>query len=379
MNKKDQKILVVGGGFAGVRAVNKLRGLGYEPVLITKHAHWVFLPLLPEVAGGALLPEDITFDYNDCLQKNSSIIYGEANNLNLVKHQLAVDNKILDFDYLVLAPGAKPMNFFPQAEAIFLSGPKEALALKQKIKDGLAGNREVTASIIGAGPTGLELAFALAAWGQKSSIGPSRLKVLMFTRGNTLDNIFGAGTNKLVDKLLIKSGIIKAGEPKEIINKKIITADGQEIDSDELIIATGVRPNTDWLPKEMLDEKGYIKVDIFLKTLADEKILAIGDAAAVIGHTPTKLAQVAVQQAVIAAGNIDKLIKRRPLKIYRQSIKGVFLSLGSSRALGRIGKWHWQGISAWLVWRLIYLLNIFGFKNKIKSAQAWTDEFLRHR
>ncbi len=360
------------------------RGLlkrGIPVTLVSDDNHFTFTPLLHEVATGSLLPNDIIFEYERFFHSKAfRFIRGRVEDLDPEKKTIRLTGgHSLEYSYLVIATGSVTnlTQVAGSQHAFVLKDVHDAVKLKSAILARAQDyNRHVAISVVGGGPTGLELVFdldlMLRALRRKNPDSHYTLRVVHGS--DTFCSMSVPPVQKYIRRALERAGIeiICNAMAQEITQDEIKTTQGT-FHSDVTILCAGVLPNTSMLGTLKKDEKGHIPVNAFLQTLEHPSIFALGDIIAVNGTPVPKLAQTAVREADVVAANIQSLINSEPPRVsYKAQVIGMLFSLGFGDGVGVIGRVVVKGIPAWYLWRTVYLFKTPGLFNKLRVAFTWT-------
>lgn len=392
------RIVVVGGGFAGVYTIKNLlkfykNSSDVEIVLINKNNYFLFTLLLHEVATGGINFNNMIEPIRDILKGNNfKFIESEVKKVNLKDKIVFTEDKKIKYDFLVISIGAKD-NFYKLDGAEKYCLKLKTLDDARLIKNRLIGALEeyvkqekkdkslLNFIVIGGGPTGVELVGEIADFlyqivNDYKEINKGDIKIYLVHKGEKLIPLFGDNVIKDTQERLVKKGIIvllntnvnKVGvDYIEINNKKIF--------SKTIIWGGGVSPNTvDIIPK-VTNNDNFFEVDERLHIKGYNSEYAIGDCALFFNKNAEKavpaMAQVAVDQAKFVAENIKARNEGEMEKEYFFKPKGFVLSVGQKFASGDIFKIHSKGFIVWLLWKSIYWFKLVGIRNKIRTLMDW--------
>lgn len=380
-------IVIIGGGFGGVYTAKALLKKGYRVQLISQTNYFTFTPLLHEVATGSLITHDVIFEYESFFKNpNFEFIRGTVENIDREKQCVFLEDQSFQYSYLVIATGSTT-NFFKMEgveHAFVLKNVEDAIRLKRAIiskaqnKDG-----EVAVSVVGGGPTGVELMFDIALMLKSLKKKKPELAYNLhlihaqeifcrFEEDEVQSYIRGAMDNLGI--VPVCSAYATAVRPG------VIETTVGEYPSDISIVAAGVRPNTDVFKDSLnLDERGHITVNKHLQTSEDARVFALGDVASLDGTPIPKLAQTATREASVVAANIDRMEKGQSLSTYTPEVIGMLFSLGYGKGIGKIKGVVVKGFLAWYLWRTVYLFKTPGLANKLRVAFSWTMDLFQGR
>lgn len=401
------RIVIIGGGFAGLELVKALRTTEVQVVLIDKQNFHTFQPLLYQVGTAAVEADSIVYPFRKIFdeQKNLYFRLAEVQSIDTVNQMVETSIGLLRYDYLVIATGATT-NFYGdeqiQKNAISLKSVQDALALRNtilsnfekalQIDDDEQLNSLMDYVIVGGGPTGVELAGALSEL--RKHVFPRDYKELDFIKmdihliqsGDLLLKGMSAEASQKAREYLDRFGV------KLWFNRKVKSYDGYTVTLDTgeklitrtLIWAAGVTgAPIAGLRKESLLRGNRLQVDGYNRVTGYENIFAIGDIAAMIsaenpeGHP--MMAQPAQQQGRLLGENIVRLIAGKPLQAFRYRDKGAMATIGRNQAVADLKlmtkEYKTQGILAWFIWMFIHLISIVGFRNRLVVLVNWMSGY----
>jgi NADH dehydrogenase len=404
------KIIIVGGGFGGLKLARKLNNKkGFEILLIDKFNYHQFQPLFYQVATAGLDASNISFPLRKAFQNSKNIRI----RITDLKEIVAAENKIItgtgeeQYDILVLATGADT-NFFGNQQleehAFPMKSTVEALQLRYKLvqnfEDALTTKNEeelqrlMNIVVVGGGPTGVEISGALAE--MKKYVLPKDYPELDFSKMNifllegtqkTLAHMSEASSDrskKYLEKLGVK--VMTGSHVKDYDGKNILLQDGQTISSATVLWAAGIKGNIpDGVDKSLIARGNRIKVDRQNRVIGSQNIYAIGDLAYM--ETPKypnghpQVATVAIQQAKMLAGNLIKIkVGKTDLEAYEYKDKGTMATVGRNLAVVDIPKprLHFGGWFAWMIWMSLHLMLILGVKNKFFVFINWLYNYFTY-
>jgi NADH dehydrogenase len=403
---KFPKVVIVGGGFGGLQVAKKLADAPVEVLMIDKHNYHTFQPLLYQVATGSLEPDSIAFSLrkNFARQKNFRFRNAEVTQINADKNTIDTTIGEIAFDYLVIATGSTT-NFFGNKDierfAMPMKSIPEALNLRslilQNIEEAvLRSTKEerepfLNFVLVGAGPTGVELAGALAELRNNiltsdyPELEKDHMKVYLV---DFLPRILGAMSEEASSgshKFLKSMGV------DVLTGVKVDSYDGEELKLDDgKVIRTknviwsagvmGVIP--EGMDRKLVERGNRLRVDSVCRVEGFTNIFAIGDVAAMIsGETPKGhpgVAQVAIQMGNHTAKTIMQLIEGQPTVPFKYFDKGSLATIGRNKAVADLGKLKFQGFFAWMIWMFVHLISLLGFRNKIVVFINWVGSYLSY-
>jgi len=406
-NATRKQVVIVGGGFAGLAAAQELRRADCDVTLIDQRNFHLFQPLLYQVATGELSPANIAAPLRAILrrQRNTAVELGEVVGFDLKRHRVLLRDHELPFDYLVLATGSTQHYFGHQSWKKFAPGLKtvedatdirrrilSAFEVAERSHDAEQIDECLTFVIVGAGPTGCELAGALAEVAYQTlaadfrRIDPKRARILLIDpSGNPLD-FYPAPLPVKAAEALQELGVkIIRGCYVTDVKENAVTLHSKADDTDTVIRtrtvlwAAGVKASP--LGEALCGQAGIetgrggrVPVTSDCSIEGFPNIFVCGDLAIFIdpddGELPG-LAPVAGQMGRHAAESMKRDLKNKPRKAFRYFDKGSLAVIGRFRAVGTIGKWKLHGFVAWAIWLLIHLMYITRFRNRVLVLIQW--------
>lgn len=400
------RVVIVGGGFAGLAVARGLEEQELQVVLIDKHNYHTFQPLLYQVATGGLEPDSIAFPLRKRFNDIENFYFRLADVMNIVPEKNTIETSIgtLEYDILVLATGSTT-NFFgntniekyamemksvPQAlniRSLVLENFEEAL-LETNLEKRLALMNFV---IVGGGPTGVELAGALAE--MKKGILPKdypdldirQMKINLIQSSGELLKGMSDKSSKKSEDFLRKLGvdIWKNVRVLDYDGETVTTNGDDHFKAQTVIWAAGVKgAAVNGLTGECVVERAErIKVDEYSKVKGYANIYAVGDVALMetlkYTHGHPMMAQPAIQQGRLLAKNIIAELKGKKLKPFVYHDKGAMATIGRNKAVVDLPKWKFQGVFAWFVWMFVHLFSLIGFRNKVIVFMNWVYNYVR--
>ena len=405
-NSTKKRVVIIGAGFAGLSIAKKLRNKNLQVVLIDKHNYHTFQPLLYQVATGGLEAGSIAYPIRKVIQQYKDFYFRLTSVKEIDTSNQKITSEIgdLHYDYLVIATGSKTnyfgnkeiernsmsMKTIPQSlniRSLILENFEQAvLTTDQADKDAL-----INFVLVGGGPTGVELAGALAemkkAILQKDypDLNIDKMQINLVQSGDRILNTMSEKSSDAADKFLVDLGV------KIWKNVRVTNYDGRTITTNsDLIFETatviwtaGVQgANIHGLDAKSLVEKvDRIRVNQYNQVVGYDTIFAIGDIASMEtekypqGHP--MMAQPALQQGDLLGENLVKLLKNQPMKPFEYNDKGSMATIGRNRAVVDLPKYHFNGVFAWFVWMFVHLFSLIGFKNKAVVFLNWVYNYIR--
>ncbi|WP_299109261.1 NAD(P)/FAD-dependent oxidoreductase [uncultured Tenacibaculum sp.] len=400
------RIVIVGGGFAGLAVARGLENQELQVVLIDKHNYHTFQPLLYQVATGGLEPDSIAFPlrkrFNDV--ENFFFRLAEVTNVNAEENILETSIGNLEYDELIIATGSTT-NFFGNTNikkyAMEMKSVPQALNIRSLVLENfeealLQSDLEKRRAlmnfvIVGGGPTGVELAGALAE--MKKGILPKdypdldirQMKINLIQSSGELLKGMSKGASDKAEDFLIKLGVDVWKDLRVLdYDGTTVTTNGHDhFDAATVIWAAGVKGKIiDGLSSECLIERpNRLKVDRFSKLEGYDNIYAIGDVACMetekfeYGHP--MMAQPAIQQGTVLGKNLVAKYTGKKQKPFTYNDKGSMATIGRNKAVVDLPKWKFQGVFAWFVWMFVHLFSLIGFRNKVIVFMNWVYNYIR--
>lgn len=402
---KKERVVIIGGGFAGLELAKKVNKKYYQVVLIDKNNYYQFQPLFYQVATAGLEPSSISYPLRKMFQnqKDFHVRMCEATQINPAEKTVETNIGYLRYDHLVIATGCDTNYFGNDAlkETTFaLKSVSESLLIRNRLLLSLeealsAKNREefselFTFVVIGGGATGVELAGALA--DMKKGILPKDYPELDFKKMeihlvDAAPRLLAAMSEKSSEKaartLLDRGVILHQGVHVESYDKPYVNlANGQKIRSRNVFWVAGVSPK----PIPGIDETAYernrLLVNEYNQVKGCDSIYALGDTSLLITEETPKghpqVAQVALQMADQLAKNLNGKIKGRSFERFVYKDKGSLATIGRNAAVADLGKFHFGGWLAWLLWLFVHIMSIVGMRNRVAVLVDWAWNYFNY-
>ncbi|MEO3406913.1 NAD(P)/FAD-dependent oxidoreductase [Mucilaginibacter sp. CAU 1740] len=397
------RVVIIGGGFGGIQLAKKLKNAPVDVLMIDKHNYHTFQPLLYQVAGGSIAADSIGFPLRRIFtrQQNFRFALADVKKINSESNTLDTDIGTIYYDYLAIATGSNT-NFFGNKEIEHFAMPMknipEALNLRSLIlqnlemslvsKDPEEKAALMTFVVVGGGPTGVELSGALAEMRELilmkdyHGLRKHAMKVYLVEGKAELLAAFSPKASAKAKQFLLDMDVtIYNSVHVESYNGYLLKIDnGTTILTRNVLWAAGVKGEfPEGIPPESIARGNRILVDEFNKVKGYENIYAIGDVAAMItdeypnGHPG--VAPVAIQQGQNLGENVFRMFDRKPLVPFKYKDKGSLATIGRNKAVADLGKLHFQGFFAWLVWGLVHIMSLAGFTNKGIIFFSWAINY----
>jgi NADH dehydrogenase len=399
---RRKRVVIVGGGFAGIAAARALRRCDADVILIDRRNHHIFQPLLYKAATAVLAPSEIAAPIRQLAEKQSNVdvMLGEATGIDLNSRSIdvscsGVGIRQIEFDYLIIATGTQPSYFGHDEFARYAPGLKslgDAVAIRAKIlsayeladttDDDNERKRQQTFVLVGAGPTGVELAASMAQLatvtlrGQFRRIDPANSSIILVEGGKRILPTFAESLAKKAARRLEKLGVkITTGVKVEKVDENGVVADGRRIPSATVLWTAGVSPSP--LVKLLggkTDRAGRVSVGPFMNVQDVSGVFVVGDASSVVsgGRPVPGVAQAAIQQGRYVGRVISRQLKgREPKRPFRYVDKGNMAVVGKNFAILESGRLRTSGFVTWLVWVFLHLMSLPQLQNRLRVQTQW--------
>ncbi|MFZ0658250.1 MAG: NAD(P)/FAD-dependent oxidoreductase [Candidatus Binataceae bacterium] len=394
-------VAILGGGFGGLSAARALAKAPVRITLIDRRNHHLFQPLLYQVATAALNPSDIASPIRRILrrQKNVSVILGDAVAIDRAKKIVQLADGEVAYDFLILAAGATH-SYFGHDEwedaAPGLKSLEDAVEIRRRVLVAYeAAEREIdqrrisewmTFVIIGAGPTGVEMAGALAEISRRvlerdfRHIQPGRARIILIEAGPRILPAMSPDSSASAVRQLERIGVeVIVGSAVTDIDGNGVTHAGGRIDARTVIWAAGVAASP--LGKALgapVDRAGRVRVHQDLSVPGADSVFVIGDLAAIStdGKPVPGVSPAAIQEGRHVAVNIARILRGEATIAFRYRDKGTLATIGRAAAVAEIGRVHLHGLIAWLTWLLVHIFYLIGFRNRYLVISEWAWMYL---
>jgi NADH dehydrogenase len=400
------RVVILGGGFGGLYAARTLRKAAVDLTVIDRRNFHLFQPLLYQMATGSLSPGEITSPLRAILsrQKNTRVLLGEAVGVDAASKRLMLADGPIPYDILIVATGARNSYFGHESWPEFAPGLKsieDATAIRRKILYAFErAEREcfeekrrgwLTFVIVGGGPTGVELAGALAEIANDTlrhdfrCIQPQNSHILLLEGSPHLIPSYPEDLSKEAEKSLTHLGVnVRCGVRVTAIDAGGVTLNtGEHIASRTILWAAGVAPSEFGKALERgagatLTKNGQVQVTEELTIPGHPEIFVVGDLAYLEqdGHALPGVAPVAMQQGEYAARAIESRLKGVTPKPFRYHDKGSLAVIGRARAVADLGRIKLHGFVAWVLWVFVHLMYIVQFSNRVIVFIRWGIQYI---
>jgi NADH dehydrogenase len=377
------RVVIVGGGFGGLYAARALRRAPVEVTVVDRRNHHVFQPLLYQVAMAGLSPGDIASPIRWILrrQKNVEVILAEAIGFDLAANRLILKDDVLEYDYLIVATGATHAYFGHdewRRTAPGLKTLEDALEIRRRVliaferaereKDPARRTAELTFVVIGGGPTGVEMAGALAEISRHSlakdfrHFDPGSARILLVEGGPSILSAFPEDLRQAALRDLERLGVtVRTNSIVTDVGPGVVSIGGDSIQAETVLWAAGVSASPLGAALGVpLDRAGRVRVLPDLTIPGASNVFVIGDLASLAGEDGRPLpgvAQVAIQMGRHAVHNILRAIERQPLRPFRYHDLGNMATIGRASAIADFGRFRLTGLLAWLAWLFVHILD----------------------
>ena len=403
-NKKKARIVIIGGGFGGIQLAKMFKNKDVQVVIVDKNNYHTFQPLMYQVATSALEAESIAYPIRKIFNKSNNVFFrlGEVTHVDFERKMIEFGNDALEYDYLVIASGAKT-NYFGNEGLTISAMPMKSILesldlrtmLLQNLEHALLINNErkkqgmMNVVIAGAGPTGVELAGALGELKRKvfpkdyPELDLTKMNIYLVQSGDRVLPMLSEKSSKKAKKYLEKLGVTVVLNTRvlDYFGDYVQTDTGQDIIAKTLIWTAGVTGNPiKGMPKETIGRADRIQVNEFNQIKGLQDVFAIGDVAAMAtkdypnGHP--QVAPAAMQQGKLLGKNlVNKICYKKPFKPFKYKDKGAMATVGKNKALVEMGRLKIGGAMAWFIWMVIHLLSLVGFRNKMVTMFNWIKNY----
>jgi NADH:quinone reductase (non-electrogenic) len=398
-----KRVVIIGGGFAGIAAAHALRHADAEVLLIDRRNHHIFQPLLYQVATAVLSPAEIAAPIRqlEAKQRNVSVLLAEVTAVDVGSRTIEAASpgagvRKISFDYLVVATGMRPSYFGHDEFARYAPGLKslgDAETIRAKIlgafelaaatEDENERARQMTFVLVGAGATSVELAGSLAHLVKVTlrsnfrRIDPSKSAIILLDASSRVLPTFSEPLSRRVTRRLMKLGVkVMTGVKVEIVDDQGVVAGGKRIPSATVLWTAGVAASP--IPKMLgtkTDRAGRAVVDPFLKVVDMPGVFVVGDAASVMQneHPVPGVAQAAIQGGRYVGWLIAKELKGQEVnkRPFRYFDKGNMAVVGKNYAVLERGGLHTGGFLTYLVWAFVHILSLPQLQNRLRVQRQW--------
>jgi NADH:ubiquinone reductase (H+-translocating) len=402
-------VVIIGGGFGGLHAAKNLKRAPVRVTLVDKRNHHLFQPLLYQVATAGLAATDIAAPIRKVLkrQKNATVLLAEVSGIDVEGKRVLLagpkrktaDHGEIAYDYLVVATGATHSYFGHPEWEEFAPGLKtidDALEIRrrillafeqaERIADEAERKRLMTFVVVGAGPTGVELAGAVSEIARRTlardfrNVDPAKARVILLEGADRVLPPYAPSLSESARKQLTGLGVeVRTGAKVTAIDDKGASIGNERIEAATILWGAGVSASP--LGKSLgasLDKAGRVEVEPDLSVPGHKEVFVIGDLAAAKrgdGIVPG-VAPAAIQMGRHTARNIRQLVAGKPTRPFRYIDKGMLATIGRSRAVAQIGRLRLSGWIAWMLWLIVHIFFLIGFRNRVMVLMDWTAAYI---
>ena len=400
------RVVIVGGGFGGLTAARRLRKAPVDVLLIDRHNYHLFQPLLYQVATAALSPADIASPIRRVLrnQPNTLVALGEVTRVDPVNQQVHYGDQVARYDYLILAAGATHSYFGNDSweqDAPGLKTVDDALEIRRRVlkafeeaefaSDATERRAKLTFVVVGGGPTGVEMAGALREIAANSipddfrNVDTASARIILVEgQERLLSSMSERSSARALEDLEAMGVEVRLNSFVTSVSEIGVDIGGETVPAENVIWAAGVRasPLADSLevPRDKVG-RVLVRKDCSLKRFP--RIFVIGDMAAQVsadtGEPVPGVAQGALQMGEFVADVIDRAVRGANARgAFCYNDKGSLATIGKAKAVADIGDKFFGGTLAWLLWSLIHVMFLIGFRNRIVVMLSWAWNYVVH-
>jgi NADH:ubiquinone reductase (H+-translocating) len=412
-NASGPRVVIIGAGFAGINAAKALEKAPVRVTVVDRKNHHTFQPLLYQVALAVLSPAEIASPIRAVLRhaSNMEVLLGQVNGFDLEKRLVKIDGLELPYDYLIVAAGATHAYFgHPEWEqyAPGLKTIEDALEIRRRVllafenaeREAIAGhaNPVLNFVVIGAGPTGVELAGAIADISRRymemdfRAIDPAKARIILLEGGPRVLPVYPEDLSASAERQLEEMGVeVRTSAMVTNVEPGMVTVGKEKIPAAVILWGAGVSASA--LGRMLgapTDKAGRVLVSPDLSVPAHPEVLVAGDLAAakiVSGKKSADgeaakmvpgVAPAAIQMGKFAARQIKRSLEGRPREEFVYWDKGSLATIGRSRAVADLGRLHFSGYFAWLAWLFIHLTFLIGFRNRFLVMSEWAWAYITY-
>jgi NADH dehydrogenase len=399
------KVVIIGGGFGGLWAARHLARAPVDVLLIDRRNHHIFSPLLYQVATAGLSPGDIASPIRWILrlQTNVRIWLAEATAVDTARKVVKLTDGEIPYDHLIVAAGSRPAYFGHDDWATHAPGLKtmeDALAIRRQVlsaferaerePDRAVQRRLLTFVVIGGGPTGVELAGALAEISRHAlahefrTIHPETARVILIEGGSDLLSTFVPSLSAFARRALEQLGVsVWTGTRVTAIEPGLVRMGSETLEAETVLWAAGVTAAPLGASLGVpLDRMGRVHVNPDLTIPGCNEVYVVGDMAVLQdadGRPYPGVSQVAMQQATCAADNIVRTLKGLPRQPFAYRNYGTMATIGRHRAIGDLGWIRLKGYLAWWFWLWLHIYWLIGFRNRLTVMTQWAFSYFTYQ
>jgi NADH dehydrogenase len=400
------RVVIIGGGFGGLYAARHFRRQPIDVTIVDKRNHHVFQPLLYQVAMAALSPGDIASPIRWILrhQKNVEVLLGEVDRIEVGRRVAHLaDGADIPYDYLIVAAGATHAYFGHddwRPHAPGLKTLEDALEIRRRVllaferaereADLARREAELTFVVIGGGPTGVEMAGALAEMARLSlakdfrHFNPGSAKIVLLEGGGAVLANFPEPLRDAARRDLVRLGVdVRTGAAVTRVTPGVVEIGDTKIAAETVIWAAGVAASPIGASLGVpVDRAGRVLVRPDLTIPGHPEVFVIGDLASLAGPSGRPLpgvAQVAMQMGVHAASNIVRSVEGQPMRPFQYRNLGDMATIGRASAVADLPVMQLQGLVGWLAWLFVHIFNLIGFRNRLVVMVQWAWSYFSYQ
>jgi NADH dehydrogenase len=405
LDGSSPRVVVVGAGFAGINAAKALERAPVSVLVVDRKNHHTFQPLLYQVALAVLSPAEIASPIRSVLRRgrNMEVLLGDVSGFDLEKRRIKIEglSEQLPYDYLVVAAGATHAYFgHPEWEqyAPGLKTIEDAIEIRRRVlmafetaeREAFAGGKPsvpLTFVVIGAGPTGVELAGAIADISMRymehdfRAIDPSKARIILLEGGPRVLPAYPEDLSASAQRQLTSMGVeVRTNAMVTNVEPGVVTVGKEKIPAAVILWGAGV--SASGLGKMLgvaTDRAGRVLVAPDLSVPGHPEVFVAGDQAAVKmdeNKWVPGVAQAAIQMGKFVARQIRRSVEGKPREEFVYWDKGSLATIGRSHAVADLGRIHFSGFLAWLAWLFIHLFFLIGFRNRLLVVSEWAWAYL---
>jgi NADH dehydrogenase len=403
MERPKPLVVIVGGGFGGLHAALSLGRQPVDVTLVDRRNHHLFQPFLYQVATAGLSPSEIAQPIRHILARapNVRVLLDEALSADLNHRRVALSGGSITYDYLILATGAGESYFGHEewkSHAPGLKSIEDALEIRRRIltafeiaeheTDERKRETLMTFVVVGGGPTGVEMAGALSEMAHRAlthefrNIDPARARIVLVEADPHLLATFTGSSSRAAERRLKAMGVEVFSRTRVTrVGPDFVEADALRIKAGTIIWAAGVSGSP--LARTLgvpLDKAGRILLQPDLSIPGHPEAFAIGDMALFLqdGKPLPGLAPVAMQMGRYVAKNILNRLRDKDSSAFHYHHKGTMTTIGRNAAVAEIGPLRFHGWVAWILWLVVHILFLIGFRNKVMVLMEWTWSYFTY-
>ena len=399
------RVVIVGAGFGGLAASRALADAPVQLTVVDRRNHHLFQPLLYQVATAALSPGDIAYPIRSVLrhQANASVLLADVVGIDVARREVRLADGALPYDFLIVAAGAGHAYFGHDAwekDAPGLKTLEDALEIRRRIllaferaeceSDPAVRRDLLTFVIVGGGPTGVELAGAIAEISRHvivsdfRSIDPREARIVLVEAGPRLLPAMLPASSETAAATLARLGVeVRVGTPVTDVDARGVSVGGERLGARTVVWAAGVAASP--LARSLgvpLDRAGRVPVESDLSIPGHPEVFVIGDLSVYThqsGRPLPGLSPVAMQQGRAAARSIRATLAGRPRHRFHYVDKGTMAVIGRSEAVAEIAGLRFSGLVAWLLWCFVHIFYLIGFRNRAIVMMEWAWAYLTYQ